>query len=307
MWLLFAGFAASLAFGVCGATLLSLVSGQPQAEEFLVMYLGPFNTFIALGIIAGAALIVGFYQKIIPDTIESAFTKSELASTDYLANKQKFYSLRRTLTFGSEFMAMGFIILSLCGFPLARLGEAVMILAGCAQWALASYVGRKLRYAAMMVYSLLEAPINRNLFKGHSLDIINTAVNVSSTLTIIFVYVHVHSYYNGPFAYDSFLGSSAQVFLLLPAILAAPVLLIFNFFPRQVLRKVYDKSIDVEVQSLHDLLKSERLTSFEKRLHLLRLAKMYKEELRYSLQLTLSDLPIGVTILLMVAETIINR
>ena len=307
MWLLFIGFAVSIAFGLCGAALLYVVAGEADATEFFVMYIGPFNTFIALGIIAGATLIVGFYQNIIPETIEGAFTKSELASTDYFENKRKYYSLRRTLIFGSEFMAMGFIILGLCGFPLSRPGEALMILAGCAQWALASYVGRKLRYAAMMVYSLLTVPVNRNLFKSRSLDVINTAVNVSSTLTIIFVYVHVQSYYNGPFAYDSFLERSVKVFLLLPAILAAPVLLIFNFFPRQVLRKIYDKSIDVEVQSIQDLLKDERLTSFEKRLRLLQLAKMYREELRYSLQLTLSDLPIGITILLMVAETLIKR
>lgn len=37
--------------------------------------------------------------------------------------------------------------------------------------------------------------------------------------------------YEGPFLYDSILGQSIKPFLLLPAIIATPVLLIFNFYP----------------------------------------------------------------------------
>lgn len=181
-----------------------------------------------------------------------------------------------------------------------------MMIAGCAQLGLASYVGRKLRYAGMMLYSLLTVKVNRNLFRERELDVINTAVHIASTLTIVWVYLHVRSYYTGPFLYDSFVGRSAQIFLLLPALLATPVLLIFNFFPREVLRKIYDRSIEVEVASLQEDLKSEALNPLEKRLRFMELGKMYREELRYSLQLTLSDLPIGITVVAMVVEPFIK-
>jgi hypothetical protein len=307
MWLLFIGFAVSFAYGLCGAALIYPLDGKAMAQQFLVLYIGPFNILVSLGLIAGTALIVGLSQHVIPETIEKAFSKAELSDTSYYENKRKYFSVRRTVTFASEFIVIGYLIFDFCHFPLSGLAEGLMMGAGCAQWALASYVGRKLRYAGMMLHSLLTVNVSRNLFRERELDIINTSVHIASTLTIIFVYLHVRSYYSAPFQYDSFLGSSAQVFLLLPAVLATPVLLIFNFFPREVLRKVYDKSIDVEVRELQGMLKGERLSAFEKKLRLMELGKMYREELRYSLQLTLSDLPIGVTILVMVAEPLIRR
>jgi len=307
MWLLFIGFAISLAYGLCSAALLYGVTGRTDAQKFLVMYIGPFYTLVSLGLIVGTTLIVGLSQNLIPEAIEAAFTEAELSTTAYFENKRKYFSLQRTLTFATEFIVIGFIILTYCHFPFSGLAEVLMMIAACAQWALASYVGRKLRYAGMMLYSLLAVNVSRNLFKERELDIINTAVHIASTLTILFVYIHVRSYYGGPFLYDRFIGRSAQVLLLLPAVLATPVLLMFSFFPREVLRQIYDKSIDVEIRSVQDLLSDGTLSVLEKKLRLMELDKMYREELRYSLQLTLSDLPIGVTILIMVAEPFIRN
>lgn len=306
MWLLFIGFAASLAYGVGSATVIYYTTGSSAAQKFLTLYIGPFNTLVTLGLIIGTTLIVAYAQNLIPDTIEAAFNPSELSPTEYYENKRRFYSLRRTITFASEFIIMGFVILHFCDFPISGLPKVLMIVAGCAQWGLASYVGRKLRYAGMMLHSLLSVKVTRNLFKKRELDLINTAVHLASTLTIIFVYLHVRSYYNGPFEYGTFLGKSAQVFLLLPAVLATPVLLMFNFFPREVLRKIYDKSIDVEVRDVQEEMKNEGLSGFEKKLRLMELGKMHREELRYSLQLTLGDLPIGITILAMLIEPFIG-
>jgi hypothetical protein len=307
MWLLFIGFVVSLAYGLCSAGILYSVTGKADAQRFLVMYIGPFNTLVTLGLIVATALIVASSQNIIPDTIEAAFSPADLSSTTYYENKQRYYSLRRTITFAAEMIVISFAIFHFCHFPLSGWAEASMMVAACAQFGFASYVGRKLRYGGMMLHSLLNVKVRRNLFRERELDIINTTVHIASTLTIIWVYLHVRSYYGGPFLYDSFIGRSAQVFLLLPAVLAVPVLLMFNFFPREVLRKIYDKSIDVEVSSLQGELKGTTLSPFEKRLRLMELGKMYREELRYSLQLTLSDLPIGITIVVMVVEPFIKN
>ena len=181
-----------------------------------------------------------------------------------------------------------------------------MVIAACTEYALGVYVGRKLIYTGMMLHSLLPITIKRNLFRTRELDVINSFVNVASTLTVIFVYVHVISYYAGPFLYGSILGQSIKLFLLLPAIIATPVLLIFNFYPRAVLRKLYDQSIDFEIERLKEALKNEALSEYEKRSYLIDFDKMSRDELRYSLQLTLSDLPIGITILIMVLEPLLK-
>lgn len=307
MWLFFGGFALSFAYGLFGAGLLYVISGKDEARVFFALYVGSFNTLIALGLITGTTLIVGCGQKVLPATIERVFTKTELAATDYFRIKGKFYSSARTVVFALELVIIGAVVFAYCGFPMLGLGKVLMIVAGCIQWALASYVGRKLRYATTMLHALLSVPVNRNVFKTRSLDIINTAVTIASTLTLVFVYIHVHSYYYGPFVYASSIGSSAQVFLLLPAVLASPVLLMINFFPRHVLREIYNKPIAIDLQALQELLGQRSSTRFENQLRILELAKVYRDEIRLTLQPTLADLPIGITLLLMVAEPLIRR
>jgi uncharacterized membrane protein len=160
--------------------------------------------------------------------------------------------------------------------------------------------------AGMMLHSLMATNVTQNLFEERKLDSINTYVNIASTLTIIFVYVHFSVYYNAPFAYDRIVKSIQPFIIFLPFI-ATPVLLIFNFYPRAVLRKLYSQSIDIEIQDLKKILKDEKLSAFERRSYIIEFEKMSRDELRYNLQLTLTDLPIGITILIMILESILKR
>jgi hypothetical protein len=158
-----------------------------------------------------------------------------------------------------------------------------------------------------MLHSLLRITITRNLFRRRELDAINTYANVVSTLTVIFVCVHVTVYYSGPFLYGSILGQSIKTFLLLPALIGTPVLLIFNFYPRTVLHRLYGQSIDVERRKFKKALENEELSAFEKRYYLIEFEKMSRDELRYSSQLTLSDLPILITILIMLQLLLLRQ
>lgn len=305
MLLLFLGLAVSLAYGLLGSALIFYFDGLPDAQLFFAAFTTSFKTIISLGLILGTAMIVFRTQKLIPQTIEAAFDDDDLPD-DYYYYRRRFSSLRISLTFMAEFVVVGFIIFSYCQFPLPARGENLMMIAACTEYALGVYVGRKLIYTGMMLHSLLPIDVRRNLFRKRELNAINPYVNVASTLTIIFVYIHVRGYFEGPFLYNSILGHSIKPFLLIPAIIATPVLLIFNFYPRAVLRKLYDKSIDVEIKRLKKAMQDEELSPYEKRSYLLEFDKMSRDELRYNLQLTLSDLPIGITILIMVLEPIIK-
>jgi hypothetical protein len=304
---LFFGLVASAAYGLVGAGILFLFGEASEVPPFLVAYTTSFKTLFSFGLILGTALVVFRSQLVIPHTIEAAFAEPELSKTKYLFYKKRFESVRRSITFAADFVIVAFIIFSYCEFPLNRTADTIMMIAACAQYGLAVYVGRKLFYAGMMLHSLLDAPITRNLFKERELDEINVYVHLASTLTIIFVYVHVFGYYGGPFLYHSFLGQSVKPLLLLMAVIATPVLLIFTFYPREVLRKIYSQSIDCEIKSLQETLRSEKLSSFEKRSYLMAVDKMARDELRYSLQLTLTDLPIGITILIMLLQPLLSK
>lgn len=303
---LFFGLGASLAYALLGAGILFTLGGMTEVQAFLATYTISFKTLFSFGLIFGTAIIVFRSQNVIPETIEAAFDNAHLSKTKYFLYKRRFQSPRRSITFSAEFTVVAFVIFSYCEFPLSRLAEAIMIVAACAQYALGVYVGRKLFYAGMMLHSLLAARVTRNLFRERELDEINSYVHVVSTLTVIFVYIHVVGYYGGPFLYGSSLGQSIKSLLILPAIIATPVLLIFTFYPRAVLRKLYSQSIDCEIESLRQVLHNEKLTSFEKRFYLIEFDKMSRDELRYSLQLTLSDLPIGITILIMVLQPLLG-
>jgi len=85
------------------------------------------------------------------------------------------------------------------------------------------------------------------------------------------------------------------------------VLLIFNFYPRAVLRKLYSESIDVAVKELQERLQTEGASESEKHSYIIQFNKMHRDELRYSLQLSLNDLPIGITILIMLLQPILKK
>jgi hypothetical protein len=308
MIMLFSGLIVSLGYGLLGLALVYYFDGKDEAQRFFVAYAVSFKTIISLGLILGTWLIVYRTQDVISETIEAAFTQEELDATHYFINKQKFYSLKRSISFSAEFIVVAFgVFYYCCQFALSELGQALMIIAMCAQYGLGVYVGRKLMYTGMMLHSLLAAPVKRNLFRNRELDAINVYVHVASTLTVIFGYIHVRGYFDGQFQYGSMLGESAKVFLLIPVIIATPVLLIFNFYPRAVLRKLYSKSIDVEIERLKEAMKDDSKSEIEKRTYLLEFEKMSREELRYSLQLSLSDLPIGITIIVMALESLLKR
>lgn len=304
---LFLGLVISVAFCIICAVAIYFRISTIEMQNFLLAYTVSFKTLFSFGLIIGTALIVFRSQKIIPLTIESVFTNEQLLNTKYYYYKQRYLSLRRTITFSTLFIIVGFTIFSLSVFPFSETSQNIMIVAACAQYALGVYIGRKLFYASMMLHSLLDAKISRNLFRDRELDEINTYVHLASTLTVIFVYVHVIGYYEGPFLFTSIFKESTRPFLLVPALIATPVLLIFTFYPRAVLRKIYNNSIDYEIIQLRKVLKNEKLTEYEKRSHLMEFDRMSREELRYSLQLALSDLPIGITILIMVLQPLLSN
>lgn len=308
MFMLLVGLAISLVYALLGLSLIFYFRGPSEAQLFFVAYTTSFKTILSLGLMLGTALIAYRSQEAIPQTIEGAFTKTQLTGTDYFAYKRRFFSLQRSITFSLEFVVIAFVNFSYCQFPLSRVGQTLMLIAVCAEYALGMYVVRKLLYAAMMLHSLLSISVTRNLFRRRELDGILPFLHITSTLTVIFVCVHVIGYYGGPFLYGSVLGQSIKPFLILPTLMAISVLLTSNFYPRSVLQKLYAESIDVEIVRLRKTLQDEGLSAYEKRAYLMEYAKMSRDDLRSSLRgLRLEALPTWITILITLLGPLLRR
>lgn len=304
----FYGFIFSFVFGLLSSVIVYYSEPASVFFKYQDAFFVSFNCFISGGFMIGAALLVYRMQGYIPSTIETTFSSEAIKKADsnkdkndtYIENRKRYYSARRSATFSTQFIIIGFAIFYFARFPFDGLPQYIMIFYGCMQYALGVYIGRKLFYIAQMLNSIENIEVDGNLFKKDRLAGVITYVNTISTITIIAVYIHVTSYHNAPFVFDSLAQQTVKVALLLPAIIATPVIVLFNFYPRSVLKTIYLKSIALEVESIKNKCSNDQLSPFERVLHILEYDKLLKDELKYRLRLTLSDLPIGITILAMI-------
>lgn len=245
MGLVFLGLPISLIYSLLSSALLYFSDGKSEAQLFLAAYNTSFKTPIALALIIGTALFAFRSQDILPNTIEATLSDAQLAPTDYSLYRQRLLSRRRSLALVTEVAATVFVVLVYCQFPLQGLAETLMIVSACVQYALLVYVGRKLFYAGMMLHSLLDVVIDRNLFKEREIDDVKTWINMVSALTIIFICIHFIGYSEGPFLFKSLIGEIMRPFLMVPAFLAAATLALLNFHAKFVLGELYSRSISV--------------------------------------------------------------
>ena len=302
----FWGFFLVALYGVSTSAALWFLAPAADFMAYHRAFFVTFNCAVAGGLAGTTAMLVLRTQAYIPEIIERAFTQRELATTAYYANRERFFSLRRSLTFASSFAIAAFAIFYLARFPFRGLAEYFMIVFGCMEYALGVYVGRKLFYIAQMLRSIDGLKVTKDLFESDRLSGISTYVNSVSTLTVILVFVGVRTYYYAPFEYDSIFGDSVRALMLLPAIIAIPVLALFNYFPRSVVRHLYEHSIKYSRRRIEGKLKDKDLSEFEKLSYLVEYERISRDELKHRLRMTLNDLPMALTLAIAVVSVVMR-
>jgi hypothetical protein len=301
---LFRGLELSFIYGLIGVATLVFFDGPDAGKGLFLAYTTTYRTIVSLGVVLGTAIIVYYSQHVIPRTVRRAFENTPLPEKYYKAEKG---FLRLSVRLPTLFVVIALALFSYyCQFALPAHAQRFMLFAVCVEYGLAVYVGRKLLDSALMLQALMKTPVPRNLFRNRELDDINTFVHTASTLMIIFFYLHVTGYYHGDYVFSPILNSGIKPFLLLLAVVSTPVLLIFNFNSRAFLRRLYSQSIDLEIKQLQQTLSCEGLTEFEEKSYVMEVEKMCRDELRYSLQLSLNDLPIGITLIIMIVQAFLT-
>lgn len=297
------GFIISLTYGVLTSLIVYIFQNYDFARYVKDFFIN-FNSLILGGLTFGLAYQVYQTQSYIPDTIEKTFGKIE--DETYKEHKRRFFSLRRSLEFSAEFIIVSFFLYFFAKFPYSGKAEYFMIIYGCALYGCGVYIGRKLFYLAQMLESIRNLDVKEDIFSEDRLGGITTYVNVLTTLTAIMVWLNVQAYYYGNFKYNVLVGESLKIFMLTPAIIALPVLAIFNFYPRTVLRDLYTKSINLKQLELQNSIEKKELTEFEKIQYLKDMDKISRDELKYRLRVALNDLPMVITILIMILSLLIK-
>ncbi len=302
---MFAGYIVSFAYVVATGSVVWLVSPRLLAKYAYAFCLS-FNCLTSSGVIITAALFVFFTKRDIPEIIENSFEAAALSSTKYPFYKRLYLSLFGAVSFSTNYIIGSFFIFYLSKFPFDGWAEIFLITIGCAEYGLIVYVGRKLYFIAKMLGAISNLPPTKNVFRESRLGEIISYVNILSTVTVIAVYLMAKGFYEGPFVYNSVIGSSVKLAMLLPALIFTPVIVLFNFYPRYVLRKLYSESIATEVTRLSDGLRNQFLSEFERLSYAIEYDRLQKDDLKNSLQLTLSDLPMAVTIVIMLIGVLVK-
>lgn len=295
------GFLISLGYGVLSSLFVYLFDKE-EFNIYIRHFFLSYNSFLAGGLGFGLTYQVYKTQKYIPELISNVFNKYDLDRvTQFNEHKLRFYSLRRSIAMVTLHIVISFVLFYYAKFPFVdKIPDTFMVIFGCALFGCGVYVGRKMFYAAQMLQTIENIEFSDDIFSENKLEGIAVYINVITTFTVIALWLHINSYYNGPFIYDSIFGKSVRIFMFYPAILALPVLVIFNYYPRVFIRKIYTKSIANKLNLLEKTLKGKKkITEFEKIQYLAEVDKISKEELKYRLSLALNDLPMVITIIIM--------
>jgi len=299
---LFLGFFLAVLYGVISSVVVWQIDGVASSVSYLRAFFQNYQYAIIGGLIVSTFILVNRTQSWIPSIIEENFTNEELSETTYSLQKKKYLSVARSISFSTTFITVGFCLFYVSGFPHTGAANISLMVFACTLYGLGVYIGRKFFYIAQMLNSIEDVPVNKDIFTDDKLGTISTYVNSLSTLTVIFVFGHVYVHYHAPFEYNTVVGDIPRMFMLLPAVLAIPIVSIFNFYPRTVLRRLYSKSIKWKTDKIKRDFLGGKTTEYERLSYMIEYDKMSKDELKYRLRVTLSDLPIAITIILMVVS-----
>ena len=303
------GFAISFLYGVITSAIAYLVD-RNAFHQYLQNFFISYNCFITGGLLFGLTLQIYKTQNYIPDLLSKVFGQEKLTENNvFLHHKRTFFSVKASMRIVTIHIILSFVLFYFAKFPYKnKILENLMIIYGCALYGCGVYIGRKAFYVAQMLQSIEDVEFSDDLFTDNKLDGISTYINVITTFTVLAIWFHVNSYYSGPFEYNSQLGNSIKILMFYPAIIAMPVLIVFNYYPKTLLRKLYSKSIDIKIDLLNKELSSkENITEFERIKYLSETDKISRDELKYQLKLALNDLPLIITIVIMLADLAIKK
>lgn len=293
------GFLLSLLYGVITSFVVWTMQ-RDAAVAYVEAFVMSFNCLVSGGLVIATGLFVLFTGKQVPALIERCFTPAALGKTPYPQQKRSYESKIKAALASASYILIAYLIFYLCRFPLSGWAEIFMIAFACLQYGILVYVGRKIYFIAHMLNALSGIRLRKSVLGNRDIGHVVSYVNIVTTLTVASVYANVSGYYNGPFVFQGVIGHSAKLFLLFMVVASVPVIVMFNFYPRVILRILYERSIKHEVATLKKKLSDKHLSRAELETVLIDYDRVKQAELKDRLQLALSDVPMLIAILIAV-------
>lgn len=255
------------------------------------------------GLIAGTACITLFLMsifvlRVVPQLIEDAIPDLEIEQTRYHFWKRRLESKILGISQFTTYFAAGYAIYSLLGFPVAKGAQPLLVIFTGIQYGCGGFVGRKLWCVSHMLRSLEGVKPKDNLLETESLPRLIYVVNIFTFLTLVMTAVHTYFLSRIEYSTQGDLTTAIHSLVYLPMVLAMPVVILFNFYPRMVVNRLYLKSIRQRKDWLAEKMLESSESEVSKIKHTIDYEKYLNEEFRYRQRVALSELPVALSITL---------
>lgn len=215
--------------------------GAPAADSVLQFFLFEYGGMVSGTACAALFLISTMVLQVIPKLIEDAVPAEQFESTAYVYWKERSLSFRLSLAQFSTYFFGGVAIYTILGFPVQVGQQWFFVVFTALQYSFGGIVGRKLWSIGHMLRSLEDVEPGEDLLENESLPKLIYIINIFTFLTLVMTVLH--TYFHAQVTYSSHLADLLKPLVYLPLILALPVVVLFNFYPRMVVNKLYLRSI----------------------------------------------------------------
>lgn len=293
-----------IAYAAAGYFLLSAWYDQGTASSTIQMFVYQYG-----GLVAGTACAALFLMSIlvlrtVPELIEQALPDEVAEQTDYRFWKGRLLSGRLGLAQFGTYFVCGFGIYSLLEFPGEPMVHLFFAVFAAFQYSCGGFIGRKLWCVGHLLRSIEHVDPKSDLLDTEAFPRLIYLVNIFTFLTLLMTVIHTYFHARMDYVFSSEFAVLLAPLIYLPMVLALPVVVLFNFYPRMVVNRLYLKSIRQRKQWLADQMAESEESEFAKHKHSIDYEKYLNEEFRYRQRVALSELPVALTITVALVVTI---
>lgn len=293
-----------IAYAAAGYFLLVATYDRGSANETIQIFVNQYGGLIA-GTACGSLFLMSILVlRTVPELIEQAL-QTEVAELDnYRFWKDRLLSDRLGIAqFGTYFLG-GFGIYSLLEYPGEPLDHLFFVVFTALQYSCGGFVGRKLWCVGHLLRAIEHVDPRSDLLNTDAFPRLIYLINIFTFLTLLMTVVHTYFHARMDYVLSSEFAVLLAPLVYLPMVLALPVVVLFNFYPRMVVNRLYLKSIRVRKQWLADQMAESDESEFAKHKHSIDYEKYLNEEFRYRQRVALSELPVALTITVAIVVTI---
>lgn len=309
-WSVLLSFWAAVVFCV-GYAFFGYLLIRAYADTELASRTVRFFIFDYGGLIAGSACAALFLMSVlvlrmIPQLIEEAISSAQIKDTGYDFWKARFDSSRLGVAQFATYFLGGFAIYSLLQFQVRDDLQIFFVVFTSLQYGFGGFIGRKLWCVGHMLRSLENVKPRNNLLEIEALPRLIYVVNIFTFLTLMMTIIHTYFHAQLEYRTSFDVVQLLRPFVYLPLVLAIPVIILFNFYPRMVVNRLYLRSIRQRKDWLSRKMQKSGEPEIAQLKHTIDYEKYLNEEFRYRQHVALSELPVALTITVAVIVTVVR-